>query len=93
MNMDDLKMILLAISTHALCAYIGFIGGNKRKQRDEHINEDLKRQSDADLARQLQATYRNGLRVGRQQMIDEMVHAHLITEDVADALSDGARHE
>lgn len=90
MSMNDIKMLLIMISTHVLSAYIGYITG-QRKHGTQHRSRQEEEAQNADLVQKLQIAYNNGIRVGRQQMIDEMAHAHLISDDTADALSEGAR--
>lgn len=89
MSMNDIKMLLIMISTHVLSAYIGYITG--QKSGTHHRSKQEEEAQNADLVNKLQIAYNNGIRVGRQQMIDEMAHAHLISDDTADALSEGAR--
>lgn len=42
-----------------------------------------------DHTKQLQKTYNNGIRVGKREMLDTLVHYKLITEADASAVSEG----
>lgn len=66
-----------------VCGFaIGFMFGCRARK------EDLKSRA-TEHAESLHKTYKNGIRVGKREMLDTLVHYKLITEADASAVSEG----
>ncbi len=73
---------LILVACISVCAYaIGYMMGYAHRKRDDNMDA-------LNNAESLRKTYVNGVRIGKRQMLDELVHAGKLDEKTARTVSD-----
>lgn len=81
----EYKMLLISIACNALVAVVMWAEGRKAGARDAQRKAN---KAKTDTAQMLTNTYANGIRVGKRQMLDQLVSMGKIHEETAAALSE-----